>query len=558
MIEIDPPVGVGGLLGEFATMGVLTWGDVHPARLFGRLFGEADDRVLLAAAFAVRGRRRGSVCIDLAELPHEPLTEGDTELEVPAEAWPDPDAWVAALEASPCVSVGPDAPGVRPLRWVDGLLYLERAWADQEVVAAGLRERLTVPVAVDPTLAPQERARALARTAPVSIVAGGPGTGKTTIIERLLADIRADDPDALIALAAPTGKAAARMSETLEGDTATTLHRLLGPLYGTMMRFKHDRHNPLPHDLVIVDEVSMVSLPLMARLIEALRPQARLVLVGDPHQLASVEEGSVLADLTHAATLAPVVTRLTQRFRFDGAIAELADAITPGQGKAERDPDAAAKVIGRGTDAVRLLSASEVDALRERVVSHGVALAEAAASGDEERALRLLDAHRLLCAHRDGPYGVSTWIERVHAWLAAAGVDTADPFGVGRPVMVTTNLTDLGVFNGDTGVIMPEPGGGVRALFDTPSGRRRISPWLLEGLVSADALTIHKSQGSQFDRVSVILPPESSPLLTRELLYTAVTRAKQSVWMVGALESVTAAIERPTRRTSGLGRRLDA
>lgn len=576
----DPAVAASGLLRDFSDYGVLTWADVHPALHLCFLYGERDERVQLAAALTVRALRAGSLCVDLAAAPADAAGwqrdeaaggEGEGAAEgVPASAWPEAEDWLAAVTASPAVTVG-DGPGARPLRLADGLLYLERSFADQELVRRSLLERLALPDAAAgvPAPAPSADARAAGQDAAlaaalrrrVTVIAGGPGTGKTRVIARIVEALAAAPRPALVALAAPTGKAAARMGESLRGSgmgraapAASTLHRLLGWRPGSRTRFRHDATNPLPHDVVIVDEVSMVSVTLMARLLAALKPEAQLVLVGDPDQLASVEAGAVLADLTAAAALRPAVVRLEHNFRFAGAIQALADAIRAG------DADAALEVLASGGEAVRLVPPERADAdLRARAVAAGSRVFAAAAAGDAEAALAALDAHRLLCAHRRGPHGVQHWSRAVAGWLAeqVPGYAADTEFYVGRPLLMTANAADLGLFNGDTGVVLAGPRG-PEAVFAGGGGPRRLSPYLLDGLQSVHAMTVHKSQGSQFRHVSVVLPPVGSPLLTRELLYTAVTRASAGVLLVGDAAAVRAAVGRPAARTSGLRQRLDA
>ncbi len=560
---VDAAVGARGLLHDFEVAGVVTWADVHPALHLSYLYGEADQRVQLALALTVRALRAGSMCVDLATVAADGFDDTDVAVDSSSLAWPEPAAWLDAVAASPCARAGEgDADDPRPLRLVDGLLYLERYWTDQETVRRRLLDLLALPAREAPELAEgavrldpdQVRAVRLALAAPVSVLAGGPGTGKTTIMRQVLEGARAVDPDVLVAFAAPTGKAAARMAASLGAPeaSASTIHRLLGWRPGSRTRFAHDAHAPLPHDLVVVDEVSMVSMTLMARLLAALRPDARLVLVGDPDQLASVEAGAVLADIVAAPAFADAVATLRTNHRSVGAVAELADAIRCG------DADRALDVLSSGDPTARLVPAGPGEReLTARAVAAGVRVHEASAAGDEAEALAALDAHRLLCAHRAGPFGVAHWSATVRGWLAAAipgGYDDTE-YPVGRGLMMTRNAADLNLYNGDTGVVIAGHGG-TTAVFGTGAGPRRFSPWVLDGLVSIDAMTIHKSQGSQFADVSVVLPPQDSPLLTRELLYTAVTRAEASVLLVGEEDAVRAAIARRARRTSGLAARL--
>jgi exodeoxyribonuclease V alpha subunit len=422
-----------------------------------------------------------------------------------------------------------------------------------------------------------------------SVLAGGPGTGKTTTVATLLAVLRDQDPSLRIALAAPTGKAAARLSEALAevdlpdadraritGLSASTIHRLLGPIRGSS-RFRHDRHRHLPFDVVVVDETSMVSLTLMARLLEAVRPDARLVLVGDPDQLASVEAGAVLGDLVAApadpepmfdralgrvgAPGPPVrggVTVLDRTWRFQGTIATLAAAIREG------DADAAVAALRAGHHDVVFVEDADLTTrdpgglreLREEVVGGAAETELAALDGDASLALTRLDEHRLLCAHRRGPWGVTRWAADVERWVLEAGpvADRDEEWYPGRPLLVTANDHDRGIYNGDTGVVISTPRG-ARAVFARGGAPVEIAPALLDGIATVHAMTVHRAQGSQFARVSVILPPAESPLLTRELLYTAVTRARTKVRLVGSEDAVRAAIARPIGRASGLRRR---
>ncbi|WP_214367549.1 exodeoxyribonuclease V subunit alpha [Pseudonocardia sp. H11422] len=618
-----------GLLQAFNVSGVLTAADVHVAARLARLGGETDERVLLAVALAVRGIRHGSVCVDLTAIGQTVLGEGDELVDVSALPWPEPGAWRAACEASPLVAVGAEAPGGPPLRLAgpgSGLLYLDRYWRQEEQVRIELRDRAAAAPpepdldrlragltrlfgdpAGDPTGGQgtdrQRLAAAVSALRRVTVLAGGPGTGKTTTVARLLA-LLADQPGAAprIALAAPTGKAAARLAEAVREHTgelpaadrarlgeltASTLHRLLGRKPGSS-RFAHDRHNRLSFDVIVVDESSMVSLTMMARLLEAVRPDARLVLVGDPDQLASVEAGAVLGDLARAegtpestldirlrslGALPPAdpaivngVVTLDRTFRFGGAIAALARAVRTG------DADAAIAHLRAGsgdllfveTDTLESRDPAGLDGLRADVVDASRALTGAARTGDVVTALDALDAHRLLCGHRRGPYGVTRWSAEIEAWLADAGQGaTVDATGraddgewyPGRPLLVTANDYDLGLYNGDTGVVV-RTGTGVRAVFGRGGAHQEVAPARLAGVQSVHAMTVHRSQGSQFSRVTVVLPPAESPLLTRELLYTAITRARSMVRLIGTEQAVRVAVGRPVSRASGLRDRL--
>ncbi len=434
-----------------------------------------------------------------------------------------------------------------------------------------------------------------------SILAGGPGTGKTTTVAKLLALLQDQAGGRLrIALAAPTGKAAARLQEAatdaagrlsaedqarLGALKASTLHRLLGFKPGARTRFRHDRDNRLPYDVVVVDEASMVSLTMMSRLVEALRPECRLVLVGDPDQLASVEVGAVLGDLAERSApagatptpgvatlgagdlvdLRPVeqeralvngVVRLSHVYRFSEEIQELADAIRAGS------PDALLAAIAKDHACIDFLdvdpaqAGAPLDALRADVLASGQELVAAARSGDSEAALVAMDRHRVLCGHREGPHGVAHWGSRVEEWLAeeVEGYSRDGLWYVGRPLLVTSNDYQLRLFNGDTGVVV-DVDGHPRAAFRRDGEVVALPTSRLSDVQTVHALSVHRSQGSQFDRVTVVLPPADSPLMTRELLYTAVTRAKEHVRIIGTQDALLAAVQRPIIRASGLRRR---
>lgn len=587
-----------GVPAAFNAAGVLEPADVHVAARVARLGGESADDVVLALALAVRGVRLGSVCVDLAAVRGTVLGAGDEPVDVSGLPWPDPASWVAACAASPLVAAGSDAPDGRPLRLVDGLLYLERYWRQEELVRTELAARAGVVgtgvgavdlerlrtgldrlfgAEGDPREQRQRLAAAVAALRPVTVLAGGPGTGKTTTVAKILTLLRdRPGPPPRIALAAPTGKAAARLQEAVRDagvddlPTASTLHRLLGWQPGRS-RFRHDRFDRLPYDVVVVDETSMVSLTMMARLLDAVRPDARLVLVGDPDQLASVEAGAVLGDLARAAgrpephldaALATLglpsgvvngVVTLDHVWRFHGAVAAFARAVQAG------DADEALALLRARTNDLEFVeteSAAAPAAVRADVIEAGLALAEAARRTDVPAALGALERHRVLCGHRRGPFGVARWSREIERWLADALPSASGPeheeWYPGRPVLVTANDYDTGLYNGDTGVVVATADG-PRVAFP---GRAPLAPSRLAEVATVHAMTVHRGQGSQFARVTVVLPPAESPLLTRELLYTAVTRARTFVRVVGSEAAVRAAVQRPVSRASGLRHRL--
>jgi exodeoxyribonuclease V alpha subunit len=577
-------------LEPFAQAGIVAGADAHVAAMLARLAGDLDDAALLAAALAVRAPRTGHTCVDLATIADRAVGDGDVLIDSALLPWPDPAAWPAAVHASPLTGDG------APLVLEGTQLYLDRYWRDERQVAADLRALLaaTPPVVDDAVLADRldrlfetpSRQRDTAEVAVghrLAILAGGPGTGKTTTIARVVAlhaelAHAAGAPLPLIGLAAPTGKAAARLTEAvaeeletmedelaapvlaaISGIQASTLHRLLGWRPGSASRFRHDRTNRLPHDLVVIDETSMVSLTLMARLLEALRPDARLVLVGDPGQLASVEAGTVLGDLVHAASAAesplhPVTVTLTDEHRFEGGIAAVAGAIHRG------DADAVVDALRSHPDDVRWIEAdpaapdTDLAPVRAVATATSAAARTAANAGDARAALDALGGFRLLLAHRRGAYGVSHWNREVERWTTPPR-DRDDEWYVGRPVLVTANDASLGIFNGDLGVVVQRDDHRT-VTFDRRPTPLEITPSRLGDVETVHAMTIHKSQGSQFGTVAILLPEHRSPILTRELLYTGITRARRKILLVGDEATVRAAVERPIDRASGLAHRL--
>jgi len=617
-----------GLLRAFNQAGVLSAADVHVARRLCALADERDDAVGLAVALAVRAPRLGHVHVDLARIQGTAAVDGDEPVDLAALPWPEAPAWVTAVSASPLVAAeraggaggagsagsagGPEdtETPVRPLRLRDSWLYLDRYWAEELAVAAALLRR-----AGSPGTPPDERALAdgLARlftgdaadrqraaasaavTERFAVVAGGPGTGKTTTVARIVAllaeqAVAAGRPLPLVALAAPTGKAAARLQEAVRAEAsgldvadpiraqllelpATTLHRLLGWRPGSNSRFRHDRRRRLAHDVAIVDETSMVSLSLMARLIEALREDARLVLVGDPGQLASIEAGAVLGDIVGPAGDQPEpigaepaggtrggfgagIVVLDRVHRFGGGIAELATAIHDG------DADVVLALLRSGREDVQWIEAdvaqeAALDPVRTGALASAHAVIDAARAGDASAALEALSGFRILCAHRRGPYGVTSWTARMEGWLETerTGLATTERWYVGRPLLVTENDYELGLHNGDTGVIIAGQGR-VQAAFARGGAAVPFSPSRLGAVDTVYAMTIHKSQGSQFQAAAVLLPEPGSRLLTRELLYTAATRARRRLIIAGTEAAIRGAVERPVARASGLRVRL--
>jgi exodeoxyribonuclease V alpha subunit len=528
-----------GLLREFNQAGVLAPSDVHVARRLGELAGERDEAVRLAAALAVRAPRLGSVFADLSTIRETATADVDEPVDVAALPWPEPAGWAAAVAASPLQG---DA---RPLRLEGTALYLDRYWREEVRLADDLRALRDAPpfavtVGVDLGDPRQRLAAETALRRRFTVVAGGPGTGKTRTVAQIVALLRQQDPDLLIALAAPTAVAAQRLTEAVRGAglelEGRTLHRLLGWKPRTQSRFRHDRGNRLPHDVVIVDETSMVGLWQMARLVEAVRPGARLILVGDPEQLASIEAGVVLGDI--AAAGGDAVVELEEVYRYDERIGRVAEAIREG------DADATIAALA----GVTWIAGDDVDVVRRRVEATARAVTAAAQAGDGAGAIAALRSFRLLCAHRRGPYGVSAWTARIEDWIGRGG----EQWYAGRPLLVTRNDYSLRLFNGDTGVVIERAPGALVAAFE----RAEVSPTRLAAVETVYAMTVHKAQGSQFRTAAVVLPEPTSQLLTRELLYTAVTRAQEELIVVGSEAAIRAAVARRAARASGLRARL--
>lgn len=557
---------VNGLLEQLRASGVLDALDVRFADLVARRGGPGAAVLAVPAALTSALRRRGHVCMDLARPPATWFAAA-----FGAEA---PDApefskgWKLSAGRFPTLG----KPGDRAPLILDGTrLYLHRLWTCQHDLAVRLAARASAPPvpipaavakALDAASSGSAQAGQLAAARAVvsrslAVISGGPGTGKTTAAVRALGALRAGGP-IRIALAAPTGKAVARIKESLaaaaipvDDAVSATLHRLLG-IHPSTGRPVHDSADPLPYDLVITDEVSMVDLELMDALVRALAPETRLVLLGDRDQLASVEPGSVFSDICAGLEQAggagaEAVTVLRHNFRFgaDSGIGRLAQAVKAG------DASAAAKLLGGGLSDVAMRAPPASRELGAAVRSRAKTSWRALLAADSpEAALASLPAFRILCAHRVGPWGST----RIAAELAPL---RGGPRGAGSPVMVTANDASSGLYNGDTGIWW---GGeaGMTAVFAADGGTRKLAVGRMPPNEAAWALTVHKSQGSEFDEVVLVLPDRDSPLLTRELIYTAITRARRRVEIWGTLEIFAAALGRRIERSGGLPEALAA
>ncbi|WP_263078768.1 exodeoxyribonuclease V subunit alpha [Endozoicomonas sp. Mp262] len=453
----------------------------------------------------------------------------------------------------------------------------------------------------------QKISAALATTRNFSVISGGPGTGKTTTVTRLLALLvelsQAKDSTPIIKLVAPTGKAAARLTESIGSARlqldctaevkntipaeAGTLHRLLGVLPGRP-GFKHNRNNPLHLDILVIDEASMIDLPLMSRLLEALPSHARLILIGDRDQLASVEAGSVLGDICAAAGggYSPDQTRVLEQltgfdlsehsqqdgkaihnslcllqksYRFDArsGIGSLANAVNTGNLTDLK------RTLSRGFSDITLhpmdndkTGYPHLINLCVRGYQQYLSLIQA---GEQDRnILKAFNRFQLLCALREGRYGVVGLNQAIRSALAYHQlVDAEGIWYPGRPVLISRNDYALGLFNGDIGITLKDSDGRLRVVFELPDGTlKHLIPSRLPEHETVFAMTVHKSQGSEFEHTVMVLPEQFNPVVTRELVYTGITRAKKKLDLFCSSTILTKAIKMPTERVSGLKERL--
>jgi exodeoxyribonuclease V alpha subunit len=421
----------------------------------------------------------------------------------------------------------------------------------------------------------------------LTVISGGPGTGKTSVVARILVLLQAlsmaNGETRRILLLAPTGKAAARLGQAMRAklaeieapasvkaeipQQASTIHRILAVKRGASGP-ANLRRGSVPADITVIDEASMVDLSLLHRLLQALPEKSRLILLGDRDQLASVEAGSIFSDICDAGTadaggegaekppLQEVVVRLRQSFRFSGTsgIARLAESVK--NGEAEKVVELLASSRSADLSFVEPRAGKDRRALEELIL-HGYLPVFSAF--DPGEALNRMERFRMLCAHRHGPDSAGDLNELAEYLLHREGLIASGEEGGwyrGRPLLITRNCYPLGLYNGDTGILWPdaEKGGDLRAFFygAEPGTLRSIAPARLPQHDTAYAMTIHKSQGSEFDEVVVVLPGEISPVLSRELLYTALTRARTRVTLYGAREIIGQTVLRKVDRASGL------
>ncbi|MET1079431.1 MAG: exodeoxyribonuclease V subunit alpha [Pseudomonas sp.] len=579
-----------------------------------RLDPQAEAVVLAAAALTCSALVAGDVCLPLARWAGK-RAWGEVEGGLPL---PPLAAWTAALQASPLVG-GPGE--FAPLILENERLYLARYQAYEAQLAADLLARLEGAPAVDEACLQDSLARLFARNADQSgpdwqraaaaqavrrrlaVISGGPGTGKTTTVVRLLAALleqrgghprgglprgglpRGGHPDGgaglAIGLAAPTGKAAARMAEAIRNakaelpvsdaikaalpEQARTLHRLLGSR-GDTPAVRHHAGNPLALDVLVVDEASMVDLALMAKVLDALPAQARLILLGDKDQLSAVEAGAVFAELCEGPSagagrvsrLGEAVVLLTHSHRFagDSGIGELARRINTG------DAAGTLSLLAESRPDLAWQPEPTPQALLDRLEQGYGPYLHAAQQGDVTSAFGAFNAFRALTAQREGAWGVAGLNEALEArFKRELRLPARERWFPGRAVMVQQNDYALGLFNGDIGLCLASDQG-LRVYFESgeaaDQGYRPFAPARLPSHESAFAMTVHKSQGSEFSEVLLVLPEQPSPLLTRSLFYTGITRAKHKVEVWGLAARLAEAVNTRAERAAGLAQRLAA
>lgn len=594
--------------------------DIHFARFMERLAGDDQPGLFLAAALLSRCVADGHVCLDLKAFANQDTRLSGSKLGILPP--PELTLWQRQLEESPVVGKPEDE---RPLILDEkSRLYLYRYWEYENILAdkigrlahdrtenvdpERLREIIERLFPAAPGREPdwQKFAALLSCFKRLTVISGSPGTGKTSTVAKILALlIELDQTGHLkVALTAPTGKAAAkleesigRMKETLDcsddvkariPEKATTLHRLLGSLPMSPY-FLHNAGNPLPHRLIVVDEASMVDLPLLSKLVQAMPPASRLILLGDKHQLASIEAGAVLGDIcgnadmnlfspqvidhcgpyvgreimdnvriAESAGLHDCVVELRTNYRFadNSDIGRFSAAINRGEGPPIMDDlkrgqyrDVRWSALPRARDLARHLKAHVMEGFRDY-------LNLVYAHGHLEELFDAFAQFRFLCALRQGPFGVTTLNDVIEHIIGEEGlIRRQGPFYHGQPVMILRNSSQLKLFNGDVGLILSSDrkDGELTAVFREGSGRfSHLSPQRLPEHETVYAMTVHKSQGSEFEKILLLLSDKDVPVLTRELIYTGVTRARKQVVLWCDEAVFNNSVSRRIQRSSGL------
>lgn len=605
------------ILHKLVSSEVLSYLDMHFANLMRTLDGSDNLGLLLAAALVSAATRQGHICLDLSQVAGKILLQtGDEAEAVQCPSLPD---WYEKL----CRSKVVGRPGdYRPLILDDqSRLYLYRYWDYQDKLVRLLEERINEepgPLPIDAlktrldglfpaseTSEPdwQKVAGFVAVRKKFAVISGGPGTGKTTTIAKILAlllEMTETGKRMRIALAAPTGKAAARLQEAIKKakerlccqeslkqvipEDASTIHRLLGAVPGSAY-FRHNERNLLPVDVVVVDEASMVDLALMSKLVQALSPRARLILLGDKDQLASVEAGAILGDICDTGqshrysrsfteqlkmaagyepnsgsnqdrqtAIADCIVQLQKSYRFEAGsgIGVLSRAVNDGDGDSAVSllkDDQQANIAWRRLPPPHALSGL----IKDTVVAgfRGYLSCQ-----DPLEVFKMFDRMRILCAVREGPFGVGALNKMVEKTLAEQKlIKPRKIWYAGRPVLIKTNNYNLGLFNGDVGITLPDRDSrdSLRVFFPAADGCfKKFHPLRLPDHETVFAMTVHKSQGSEFNDVLLILPDRDVPVLTRELIYTAITRAKARIEIWGNEDIFKTAVSRRIVRMSGL------
>ncbi|MFO7803067.1 MAG: exodeoxyribonuclease V subunit alpha [Desulfovermiculus sp.] len=585
--------------------------DIELARLLAEQDPQVDWEVVLGACLASRAPQHGDTCIHLRKWAGQPLLE-DNELEAIA---PSLEKWRKALASSDLVG----EPGVfRPMILEQDRLYLQRYWAYERDIAEDLplrAEKLVADVdiavlkaSLDRLFTPsqqdgadhQKLAAAMAVLRRLTMVAGGPGTGKTTTIARLLAALleQPGSEMARIALAAPTGKAAARLQDSIRRakrelpvspeirdripETARTLHRLLGART-TSIYFRYNRDRPLPFDLVVLDEASMVDMALFAKLLQAVPSNARLVIVGDRDQLAPVEAGAVLREIpahdrrfsqqfgdmlaevtgdviptsSEAKALDDSLIELHHAHRFsEGGLNVLVEAVKAGDAASAQEVLIREEYPAVHWQALPSTDEEKIHFVRELVEGFSPLL-KVAISADSQAAFTAYRSFGVIDALRQGPMGSEALNMHIETELRRQGRIPSHGFWYpGRPVLVTQNDYRLGLFNGDVGIALPD-GGKLKVCFETVGGDYySLSPSRLPAFETAYVVTIHKSQGSEMEKVRLLIPESTKDLNSRELIYTGTSRAQQSLTVYCNQSTLKQAIATTMRKSSGLNSKL--
>ena len=621
---------------QFIDAGVFSPAEIHAAEKIVNASIKNNEATFLdywSIAIAVWAPVNGHVCINLDNITTQVLDELGTEkeeLNIEDQKnlqWPDVSEWSQHLKQSPLVDSSPSLDNskvdyTRPLVLFGRHLYLTRQWVDEGIVAQTMKSRLTENSQNLPAMTATWIEQVLGKDADLRqktavefavkhqtmVLLGGPGTGKTHTIAAILHAIFSHHADLgsakqlRVAIAAPTAKAARQVTKSVKNsiksksnpfpkdnskqieaaaEISSTIHRLLGWTPISRGRFKHNKANFLPYDVVVVDEVSMVSLPLMARLLEALDPQTKLILVGDPQQLKSIEAGSVLPDIAELESdkKYPIVELTTNWRQFDplnpnkkNPIAELATLVRDAkQGSEEEVVD----FLKKQTGGVRFIALNgdkpdptSKKLVLEKINNHLQGYVDAKHFAEIDKpsdALKALASVRVLCGHRRGKFGVASWNRLISDEIGVELYRGA----IGQPLLNTRNEIRTGLANGDTGIVVRSKNGR-RAYFEVRSrivddegaeegsntSLEAFEPTSLESVETAFATTIHKAQGSEYETVIVILPPVGSPLLKRELLYTAITRAMKDLIIVASEDAIKSAMLSSINRESGLARRI--